>query len=337
MITLYLFGVSSAIAAALPLSNHGEGALLNNVSDYDWWYGCSPTSAGMMMAYYDINGYDGLLYDNLVPGGQAELSTFPSTPGQWDYLAQAAIASPGHVSDFYVSGYDRSGDDVRGTRHDFDSLADFMGTSQDAAGNTNGWTTFWFYNNGSPLYAADIYVEGAYYYESDGMFGMWEYFNYAGYGNRTPDSSFFSQYVDSHIGSNGFSFADYMAEINEGRLVMIHVDEHSMLGYGYDNNSNTIYLYDTWKPGPHTMTWGGYYNGLRLYGVTCFTPTGGHVPVPEPSTMLLLCSGLIALAEFWRKPFLYYSGDPGDGRIAETEQIQGDHRLCKGLFYHLWV
>jgi hypothetical protein len=144
IVTFCLFGISSAIAAALPLSKHGEGAILNNVSDYDWWYGCSPTSAGMMMAYYDINGYDGLLYDNLVPGGQAELSTFPSTPGQWDYLAQSAIASPEHVSDFYVSGYDRSGDDVRGTRHDFDSLADFMGTSQDPAGNTNGWTTSGF-------------------------------------------------------------------------------------------------------------------------------------------------------------------------------------------------
>jgi len=66
------------------------------------------------------------------------------------------------------------------------------------------------------------------------MFGMWEYFNYAGYGNGTSDGSFFSQYADTHIGSNGFSFADYMAEIDEGRLVMIHVDEHSMLGCGYD-------------------------------------------------------------------------------------------------------
>ena len=192
MVTLCLFGCYSAIAAALPLSKHGEGVILNNVSDYDWWYGCSPTSAGMMMAYYDINGYDGLLYDNLVPGGQAELSSFPSTPGQWDYLAQSAIASPEHVSDFYVSGYDRSGDDVRGTRHDFDSLADFMGTSQDSAGNTIGWTTFWFYNDGSPLYAAGIYAEGAYYYETDGMFGMWEYFNYARYGAGTPDSNLFN-------------------------------------------------------------------------------------------------------------------------------------------------
>lgn len=300
IVTLCLFGVSSAIAAALPLSNHGEGSVLNNVPDYDWWYGCSPTSAGMMMAYYDINGYDGLLYDNLIPGGKAESSTFPSMPGQWDYLAQAAIASPGHVRDFYFSGDNRYGDDVGGTRHDFDSLADFMGTSQDSAGNANGWTTFWFYDGGFPVHAADIYAEGACYYESDGMFGMWEYFNYAGYGNGTPDGNFFSQYTDTHIGSNGFSFADYMAEIDEGRVVMIHVDEHSMLGYGYDETDDTMYLYDTWSAGPHTMSWGSY-NGLQLYGVTCFTPTGGTSPTPEPSTMLLLGFGLISLVRFRKK------------------------------------
>jgi hypothetical protein len=130
---------------------------------------------------------------------------------------------------------------------------------------------------------------------------MWEYIDYAGYGAGNPDSNLFNQYVDTHIGFNGFSFADYMEEIDEGRVVMIHVDDHSMLGYGYDDVSNTIYLYDTWNPGLHTMTWGGYYNGLRLYGVTCFTPTGGNAPVPEPFTILLLSFGLISLVRFMKK------------------------------------
>ena len=89
------------------VARHREGArvTLPDPGDYDWWYGCSPTSAGMMMGYYDINGYGGLNYDNLVPGGVAETSTFPSTPGTWEYLAQNATASSGHVTDFYAGGF----------------------------------------------------------------------------------------------------------------------------------------------------------------------------------------------------------------------------------------
>ena len=51
----------------------------------------------MMMGYYDRNGYDGLYYTNLVPGGVAETSTFGS-PGA---LANKIIASHGHQYDFY--------------------------------------------------------------------------------------------------------------------------------------------------------------------------------------------------------------------------------------------
>ena len=35
---------------------------LPGAPNYDWWYGCSPTSAGMLMGYYDNNGYAGLNY-----------------------------------------------------------------------------------------------------------------------------------------------------------------------------------------------------------------------------------------------------------------------------------
>jgi hypothetical protein len=89
-----------------------QGGQLSNVPNYDWWYGCSPTATGMMVGYYDNKGYP-----NLVPGGLAELNSFPSTPGSWDYISQNAIASPRHVYDFYSGGYQASGDDVPGTWH----------------------------------------------------------------------------------------------------------------------------------------------------------------------------------------------------------------------------
>ena len=69
-----------------PIS-HLQGGSLTNTSNYDWWYGCSPTSTGMMMGYYDRNGYMGYSYSNLVPGGVAEASSFVSSAGSWEYLS----------------------------------------------------------------------------------------------------------------------------------------------------------------------------------------------------------------------------------------------------------
>jgi hypothetical protein len=183
------------------LAAHSEGVLSGDAPDYDWWHGCSPTSAGMMMGYYDRNGYDGLRYDNLAPGGVAELNTFSGSPS---YIANDMIASSGHITDFYAGGYGAIGDDnYQG--HSFDSLAYFMGTSQDSVSNSNGSTTFWNYTNGSRMYASNIYGYGADYYEASGMFGMYEYFNYAGYGSGNPatDINFYNQYVDAKV-AGGF-------------------------------------------------------------------------------------------------------------------------------------
>jgi len=266
---------------------------LNNVPDYEWHYGCSPTAAGMMMAYYDINGYAGLRYDDLIQGGVAELSNYAG-PG----LADSVIASQGHVDDFWT-GYLNSGDDPNpGTTRQFDSLADFMGTSQDSQGNFDGGTTFWNFTDGSRLYAIDIFGYGASYYDSSGMYGMWEYFTYAGY--DISKANFYNQYIIEQGLTYGFEWADYVEEIDAGRPVMIHVTGHSVLGYGYDNSTGEIILHDTWSEGEHRMVWGEDYFGRDHFAVTCFTPEGGS-PVPEPATIFLVGAGLLGLVRFRKK------------------------------------
>lgn len=189
---------------------------------YDWWYGCSPTSAGMMMGYYDQKGYGGLNYNKLVPGGVAEATTFP-IPNNWSYLANTTIASWGYVTDFYryangtpdyntsgkgaSSAYGVSGDDQART-HTSDCLADFMGTSQWALGNVNGSTTFYYYPDGTRLYAKDVYNA---HITNDGMLGMDEYFRFAGYGtgDLSADKNFYTQAIKKPGMSQGFAFADY--------------------------------------------------------------------------------------------------------------------------------
>ena len=241
-----------------------------NVPNYKWWYGCSPTSVGMIMGYYDINGYAGLRYSNLVPGGVAEMGTF-GNPGA---LVNYIIASPGHIRDFWT-GVGNSGDDPHpnGT-HAFNCLADFMGTNRDKCRNPDGNTHFWFLLSGARATAQIVKDNG--FWHISGMVGIGDYVWHAGYG-----SFLYNQYILGHDGNTlGFTWQQYKNEIDAGRPVIIHLDGHSMLGYGYSGDS-TVYVHDTWAGGAHTMTWGGVYTSpdgayqLPHQGVTCFIPYGG--------------------------------------------------------------
>ena len=284
-IMFFFVGVSSLFAAELlfKIGNKAYFATRNgdilvavhqgatmNVPDYAWWYGCSPTSAGMLMGYYDINGYAGLHYSNLVPGGVADMNTF-GTPGA---LVDYIIASPGHARDYWT-GYGNKGDDPHPNgSHPFNCLADFMGTNQDSRGNSDGNTTFYFLLSGGRVTAQLIEEAGRAH--TSGMHGIGDYVWYAGYG-----SGLFNQYIQGYDGNTlGFTWQQYKNEIDAGRPVIIQLDGHSMLGYGYSGDS-TVYVHDTWAGGTHTMTWGGIYTSpdgtqqLPHQGVTCFIPYGG--------------------------------------------------------------
>ena len=263
------------------------GANASIVPDYGWWYGCSPTSAGMAAGYYDINGYGGLLYPNMVAGGVAELSAYPPSAAS---LGCSAIASSGHVADFYVAGYGASGDDVAPPHHSFDCLADFMGTSQDSCTNSNGSTTFYYYTNGAAFHWSDAEFHGV--TNKSGMYGIREYIQYATY----DVTDIYNQYINPYHAS-GFTWAQYCAEIDAGRVVLIHVEGHTMLGYDYTAAGQLVHLYDTWtQSDAHRMAWGGSYSGLLHYGVTVLELTGGDEPgepdIPEPGTLLLLAGGV---------------------------------------------
>jgi len=252
---------------------------LSDPGDYDWWHGCSPTSAGMIMGHYDVCGYNGQSYSNLVQSGNAENNTYGGGP----YLANDAIASSGHISDFYSGGYLASGDDVAPPWHSFDCLADFMGTSQDSVGNVNGSTTFYYWTDGAPFTESDAATYGV--ANLDGMYGIGEYLEYAGYDAAT----LYTQLIYTPSTPLGFTFSQYVAEINAGRPVIIQVEGHSMYGYGYDSTAATVLLHDTWTLGQHSMTWGGSYSGMSQWGVVALTP------IPEPATICLLGLGALSL------------------------------------------
>jgi hypothetical protein len=285
---LILFAVQSAFAAELV--SYSTGSAISGSGNYEWWYGCAPTSAAMLLSQYDRNGYS-----NLIPGGEAEASTFGNSLSN----VNSAIASSGHIRDFYSGlscdeGYQISGDDTKETVHSFDCLADFMGTSQDAYENENGSTTEWFFSNNSSLSFSKIYSLGSKYYDSSGMYGIYEYILSRGY----QVTELYNQCIYGYKGiSAGFTYEQYKAEIDAGRGVLIQVKGHTMYGYGYVNGTDTIKVYDTWGPGgqnPGTMTWGGSYGSMAHYGVTVLELAA----IPEPSAIAILGIGCLI---FFRK------------------------------------
>ncbi|MBW1813574.1 MAG: hypothetical protein JRJ39_07845 [Deltaproteobacteria bacterium] len=287
------------------------GAPVNssNVPQYDWRNGCSPTSAGMMMGYYDLNGYGGLYYQKLIPRGPAELNTFvPSSQ-----RANKAISSRQHIADYYTS-YGSTGDSCDGsptTCHGGSNcLADFMGTSQDmdwltittncsdsglsTPVNLDGQTQFWNYLDGNALPWTTIDDWDDCFWETSGMYGIAEYVQYRGY----SVSSLYNQYIHEQI-SGGFTFANFKTEIDNGRPALLNLDGHTMLAYGYLGTS-TVYIRDTWNAGVHTMTWNGTYGPsggpyMQHLSMTCFTPSGGSaVPddiIPNIAPLLIILLG----------------------------------------------
>ena len=286
-----LFIASSSFAAP-ELIGFREGICLPDAGNCDLWYGCSPTSAGMLLGWYDRNGFP-----DLVPGGEAETCTF----GVIDAIINNSIASTQHISDYFSAGYGGSKDDVDTTKRSFNCLADFMGTSQDAYGNSNGLTYFTFYSDNSPCMAEELYNLGPDAYGRDGMYGISEYIDYVGYST----ANLYNQLVYGFNGNSaGFSFDQYKAEIDAGRGVLIHLKNdqanvgHTMYGYGYDviDGNDTIYVYDTLGPAgqnPGTLIWGDsyFYDDIPLahYGVTVLEI------IPEPAAILLLSLGIVFL------------------------------------------
>jgi len=282
------------IVPGKPPDNHREpvaiplrsAVLLSNVPAFDWSFGCSATSASMAAGFYDNNGYPDM-YTGPTNGG-----VMPMNNSIWGYVvindetrAQCPLSATrntidgrttrGHVDDYWIQ-YGSTANDpyiTNGwTQHTYgECTGDYMGTNQSAFSSSDGSTTFYNYTDGSPLYNYTGCEPG----QIDGCHGFRDFYESRGYDVVQN----YSQYIYGYNGNTlGFTFNQYKQEINAGRPVLIQVEGHTMLGYGYDDAGTLVYLHDTWDYNNHTMTWGGSYSGLAHYGVC--------VVQIEPSTVI---------------------------------------------------
>jgi hypothetical protein len=253
--------------------------VLSHVPAFNWSYGCSATSAAMLFGYYDNDGYHTNMY-----AGPTNAGVCPMNNSSWGagiggsdgecplsatHQGKDGLAVRGHVDDYWIS-YGSTANDpyITGgwTQHTHaDCTGDFMGTNQSYFYNTDGATTFYFYTNGAPLYdynPADPTVR-------DGCHGLKLFVESRGY--TVAANGNFSQYIYGYNGNTqGFTFDDFTHEIDAGRPVLIQVEGHTMLGYGYNTVGQIVYIHDTWDYSDHQMTWGGTYGAgnLQHYGVT---------------------------------------------------------------------
>jgi len=292
--------------------------VLSNVPAFNWSFGCAATSAAMIAGYYDRTGYPNM-YAGPTNGGVMQLdnSSWPDVIISGETRHQCPLSATrngldgqttrGHVDDYWIR-YGEPGPDPFVTNgwpeHTLgDCTGDFMKTSKwfDAEGlNTDGSTTFYYYTNGAPLHWYDMDATAQAY---DGGYGLKLFYESRGY----TVTDMYNQYrlgVDPDEGgpnpptTQGCVFDDYKAEIDAGRPVMVHVRGHTMVGLGYDDATNLMYIHDTWDYSTHTMTWGDSYDGMEHIGLTIVqleataepetpTPTPTQTPVtvtPTPTT-----------------------------------------------------
>ena len=115
----------------------------------------------------------------------------------------------------------------------------------------------------------------------DGGYGVKLFYESRGY----TVTDMFNQYILGYASPTlGFTYDQYKAEIDAGRPVMIHVEGHTMVGFGYDDATSLMYIHDTWDYSDHTMTWGGSYSGMQHYAVTIVQLAATEPCLDPPTT-----------------------------------------------------
>ena len=246
--------------------------VLEDVPAFDWCYGCFPTSAAMIAGYYDRTGYanayagptdNGFMpMDNTIWGQTWWPSGWVSEcPLSATHMGIDGRTVRGHVDDYWIDTGSTGPDPyiVNGwAEHTLGKcVADYAGTSQwDNWGNSDGSTTLFFNNDGTPLYDYTACEPG----QRDGCHGFKLFFESRNYNVMTN----YNQYIYGHNGNTqGFTFDQFKNEIDNGYPVLIFVVGHVMMGFGYNDAANEIYIHDTWDHNDHIMTWGGMYNGMQ--------------------------------------------------------------------------
>jgi len=333
------------LASIKPLPSRG---IISSFPSYDWVFGCSAVSGAMIAGYYDNNSYTNM-YTGPTNGGVMPLTDtswstwtdgfnwYPNNPLIASHNGVDGRTTRGSIDDYWIK-YDSTANDPFITNgwveHTWGSaIGDYMKTSQSSFNSTDGSTWFYNYFSNAKLSCSAMesseYAPGMFISAVDGTYGRKLFYEARGY----TVNDCYNQMTDNQY-AGGFSLADFQAEIDAGHPVLLNLEGHSIVGYGY--SGSTIYIRDTWDNDPnktYTMTWGGSYppdpSAMDLYSVSVVTPL---INPPAPPTGVSASDGTFAdkVRVSWGSPDssfkiflpLILGGDGTPGPIPEVPYFQ---------------
>ncbi len=282
----------------------GDKLLSSTMPRAEYMYGCTPTALGMLLGYYDMNGFENLIEGDVSVDSRGSDGNIYNM-NEFDTALGRFIASTDYVERFFgttaaeelpyafVGGGTSSGISEVNISV-WNCLADYIGTGQVWRNYSTDYGTWIHYNttlqdilntNLTTTVTADN-VSRTYDWRFNTMlYGLNLYVESRDYALDATETGTFA--VDSQNGS--FTFEDYMAEIDAGRPVLVHVTGHTMTGYGYNASTREI-IFDDCYFHDQRMVWGTshWYNeeALDLQAITVIRfdsdPTPGVVDVTPP-------------------------------------------------------
>ena len=279
-----------AINAPTVTNADGDVRLENTMPQARYMYGCAPTSIAMILGYYDLYGYRGMNFSALIEG-DVELNARGSeevkyTMNDFESNLGKATATMDYVQRFYskdsldviITYKNTETTPAEELEYSFvdteegpvlrtdvwNCLADYLGTGQ-----------FWRMNENLSTTSIPLPLEVSLQDEEpktiideatgtertvlirdvDVQCGVYRYVQDKGYSLDMKTTA--CHQIDAAGGD--FTFEDYKKEIDAGRPVLVLIDGHVMVGYGYNDATKEI-IFDNCYQADERMVWGGTYN-----------------------------------------------------------------------------
>ena len=203
--------------------------VIPDVPAYTWHHGCGPTATGMVVGYWDGQGFPDLVPGSAATQTPAVNAMITDDSGQ----PNCSLPDGDHYQDYScpLDTYgpiqpDRS---ELGGAHNSNCVGDFMRTSWSIAGNRYGWS-----------YGSDIVPAFEQYVQCQ-----------TAYEPTAQDHPFYS-----------FSWQRYMNEIDANRPMTLIVDingdgvtDHLITAVGYNDATGQYGCHDTWDGSVHWFEW----------------------------------------------------------------------------------
>ncbi|WP_297092238.1 C39 family peptidase [uncultured Draconibacterium sp.] len=211
---------------------------ITSVPSYIWHRGCGPTAVGMVLGYYDLNGFPDLI--------DGDAST--QTTGVDD-----AIASTGHYDD-YSQPIDNTSTGLMqdkselGGAHTSNSVADFMSTSWSSRNNYYGWS---WSSDIAPSFTNYVALRNSTYQVTTSTISFTAVGSWENYKNEIDNDRPVVLLVDTD-GNGG--------------------TDHFVTGIGYDEDLQQYAIYDTWNHDIHWYDWAQMASGVAwgIYNYNTF-------------------------------------------------------------------